>query len=159
MLVPICVRMDHTTYVPYHQVWYHWYHWYHWYFCNLHFFPFGRNKKESGTGDWKTAERQLFVLHQILLAYNSSSSKHRCGPPLFRWGILSPPHSFPLKFRAREEDDDESESTIFAFFFASTDDEVADNFLLPVCTNFWNGKRYDKSGNIYGRVVNGVEQE
>ena len=25
--------------------------------------------------------------------------------------------------------------------------------------NFWNGKRYDKSGNIFGRVVNGVEQE
>ena len=23
----------------------------------------------------------------------------------------------------------------------------------------WNGKKYDKSGNIYGRVVNGVEQE
>jgi len=66
-----------------------------WYFRNLHFFPFGRNKKESGTGDWKTAERQLFVLHQILLAYNSSSSKHRCGPPLFRGAFFLPRIPFP----------------------------------------------------------------
>merc|ERR1712072_173266 len=76
-----------------------------------------------------------------------------CGPPLFR-GVFFLPR-IPLsskrpqkgsEFRAREEDDDESESKIFAFFFfffsrlASTDDEVDDNFLLPVSTNFWNGK-------------------
>ena len=82
MLVPICVRMDQTTYVPYHQVWYHWYHWY---FCNLHFFPFGRNKKESGR-----RQKGNFLFYIRSAAYNSSSSKHRCGPPLFRGAFFLP---------------------------------------------------------------------
>merc|ERR1712224_150946 len=49
-------------------------------------------------------------------AYNSSSSKHRCGPPLFRGVFFLPRIPFPSKrpqkgseFRAREEEEEDQQ--------------------------------------------------